>query len=502
MNPILLTLLILFFLYLIIRNYIGFREGMRVSGNTVIYNGKTYRTLTGMPPNGRQYGCERSPTIVPSGWRIARDNTDTLAVIRRWPWNTHVVFTDSGKYYCSANYSSGYWSGSPSYCPQRNGQKIYVSGCSLAILLEKGSGGANFKCLPRGYNPANDANDARKKREEEAKRKAAAEAERKKREEEAKRKAAEEAARLKKEEEARRKAAEEAARKKAAEEAVRKKRAADARRKAEEEAERKRKEAEEARRAADKAKAAEKGRLEAEAKRKAEELRQAEEEARRKAEDERRAMLDGRHKKLIGNQRSLLRSMGRHDTQHKKRRAMLKQKEKDIKPELMKRIKELEENISKLQFQTKRTQLRGQNLVAVDKLDMGKLSMDLFNWQKINKRSPVDINLILGDHIKNAAKETTIKHVVPPKEEPKRCDPIPEISEKEIKQVEYKGYPVFKKPEFPQVPSEKYARPKGSKAGPAVKVNSSISNLNDNVPKSYNNWDYDQRPDTGIEKTH
>ena len=178
-----------------------------------------------------------------------------------------------------------------------------------------------------------------------------------------------------------------------------------------------------------------------------------------------------------------------------KNRPQLNKKKKDIKPELMKKIKELEENISKLQFQTKKTKLRGQNLVAVDKLDMGKLSMDLFNWQKINKRSPVDINLILGDHIKNAAKETTIKHVIPSKEN------SPEVSEKP-KHVEYKGFPVFKKPEFPQVSSEKYALPKGAKAGAAVKMNSSISNINDNVPKSYNSWDYDQKPDTGIEKTH
>jgi hypothetical protein len=495
MNLFLLTLLILFFLYLIIRNYIGFREGMQVSGELVIYNGKSYRTLTGLNPNGWGVSCERKPTTVPSGWRIAPDNADTRAIIRRFPWNTHVVFTDSGKYYGSANYNPGFWSPSNYYCPIQNGDKINVPACSLAILLEKGKGGINFQCFGKEGERRRKAaeEEAKKKAAEEAerKRKEAEEAERKRKEAEARRKAEEEAARLKKEEEAK---------KRAAEEAERKRRAAAARRKAEEEAARKRKEAEEARRAAEKAKSVEKARKEAEAKRKAEELRQAEENARRKAEDERQAMLASRHKKLIGNQRSMLRSLGKHNTEHKNRRPILKQKEKDIKPELMKRIKELEENISKLQFQTKRTQLRGQNLVAVDKLDMGKLSMDLFNWQKINKRSPVDINLILGDHIKNAAKETTIKHVVPPKEEPKSCDPIPEIEEKE--QVEYKGYPVFKKPEFPQVPSEKYSLPKGAKGGPQIKVNSSISNVNDNVPKSYNSWDYDQRADTGIEKTH
>ena len=118
--------------------------------------------------------------------------------------------------------------------------------------------------------------EARRKAEEEARRKAEEEEARRKAEEEARRKAEEEEARRKAEEEARRKAEEEEARRKAEEEA-RRKAEEEACRKAEEEA--RRKAEEEARQKA-----------EEEARRKAEEEERlrlaAEEEARRKAEEE------------------------------------------------------------------------------------------------------------------------------------------------------------------------------------------------------------------------
>jgi len=125
--------------------------------------------------------------------------------------------------------------------------------------------------------------EAKRKAEEEAKREAAEAEAKRKAEEEARRKAAEAEAKRKAEEEAKRKAAEAEAKRKAEEEAKRKAAEAEARRKAEEEAKRKAAEAEAKRKAAE---AEARRKTEEEAKRKAAEAeakRKAEEEAKRKA---------------------------------------------------------------------------------------------------------------------------------------------------------------------------------------------------------------------------
>ena len=171
----------------------------------------------------------------------------------------------------------------------------------------------------------------------------------------------------------------------------------------------------------------------------------------------------------------------------------------ELGPELLKKIKDLESEITRLKFQTKRARLQGQNIVAVDKLDMGKLSMDLFNWQKLNKKSNVDVNLILGDHIKNAAKETRVKHVITPNKKEKSCDPVADEKEQQPP-VEYKGYPVFTKPEFPN--TQKYELPKGAKAGPSMNKPFEQSDVNTGTPKPFNTESYDQKADSGIEKSH
>ncbi len=171
----------------------------------------------------------------------------------------------------------------------------------------------------------------------------------------------------------------------------------------------------------------------------------------------------------------------------------------ELGPELLDKIKELEETITKLKFQTKRAKLQGQNIVAVDKLDMGKLSMDLFNWQKLNKKSNVDVNLILGDHIKNSAKETSVKHIIANPKKEKSCDPVADEKEQEPP-VKYKGYPVFTKPEFPR--TQKYELPEGAQAGDTMKKPLEKADVNTGKPRPYNTESYDQKADTGIEKSH
>ena len=130
---------------------------------------------------------------------------------------------------------------------------------------------------------------------------------------------------------------------------------------------------------------------------------------------------------------------------------------------------------------------------------MGKLSMDLFSWQKLNKKSNVDVNLILGDHIKNSAKETSVKHIISPNKKEKSCDPVADEKEQQPP-VEYKGYPVFTKPEFPS--TQKYELPKGAKAGPSMNKPFEQSDVNTGIPKPFNTEGYDQKADSGIEKSH
>ena len=111
----------------------------------------------------------------------------------------------------------------------------------------------------------------------------------------------------------------------------------------------------------------------------------------------------------------------------------------------------------------------------------------------------MDVNLILGDHIKKSAKETTVKHIIPSEKKQKSCDPIADEKEQEPP-IEYKGYPVFNKSEFPR--TQKFELPKGAKGGQQMNIPIEKSDVNTKKPKPYNTESYDQKADTGIEKSH
>ena len=215
-----------------------------------------------------------------------------------------------------------------------------------------------------------------------------------------------------------------------------------------------------------------------------------------------------------------------------------------INPALMKKIKKLEKKLDHIKGESKRKLLRGQNLITVDKLDMGKLSLDLFNWNKLNKTSPVDINLILGDNVKHPTRQTQVT-VAPPQRPEKKVMPalMSPIQESKLKKkleklgvdagdkvniddlgsakdkdgndgtgagaldttsktYNYKGFPVFTEDEYPSPDAgDKHKYPKGVKAGkPPPKPDNKESPLNTQTPGSYNTADYDQKPDTGIQK--
>ena len=176
--------------------------------------------------------------------------------------------------------------------------------------------------------------------------------------------------------------------------------------------------------------------------------------------------------------------------------------DKDNKEKLMKKIKNLEDTISKLQFQSKKAKLGGgSGLESASGLDMGRLSMDLFNWQKLNK-SPVDINLILGDLIKKTVQEEREGREKTGKKEKEKKLILEEEQVKKARQYNYDGFPVFSKSEFPQKIVGNYQYPKGIKAGKPPKQNQELSHLNDIKPKPFNTERYNQKADIGIEKAH
>ena len=68
----------------------------QVLGNVVRYKGGEYRTLTGFNPNSRSVACERSPRVIPAGWSVAPDNSESRDVIEKYPWNAHVLVVSNG----------------------------------------------------------------------------------------------------------------------------------------------------------------------------------------------------------------------------------------------------------------------------------------------------------------------------------------------------------------------------------------------------------------------
>ena len=70
-------------------------------GNVIEYNGYFYRTLDGANPAGSSSsgeptsGCQRDLMPVPSGFSLAPNDADSIAVTTAHGWNTHVlVFAD------------------------------------------------------------------------------------------------------------------------------------------------------------------------------------------------------------------------------------------------------------------------------------------------------------------------------------------------------------------------------------------------------------------------
>ncbi len=75
----------------------------------VSYNGQYYAALDGwIPTDYYTQGCQWSPLSLPSGWSIAINNADSIAVIASYPWGTDLmVLADGSQFYTQNDRYSG-----------------------------------------------------------------------------------------------------------------------------------------------------------------------------------------------------------------------------------------------------------------------------------------------------------------------------------------------------------------------------------------------------------
>ena len=114
--------------------------------NAVHYKGLVYRTLDGTSPHDTGYKCQDYYLGLPSGWALAADNADSLAVISSYPWGTHVMVLANGRAYGTRAYSTG------SLCSysglSTSGSTYKVANCHFLILISKT--GSDCTACPAG----------------------------------------------------------------------------------------------------------------------------------------------------------------------------------------------------------------------------------------------------------------------------------------------------------------------------------------------------------------
>jgi hypothetical protein len=112
--------------------------------NAVDYKGLVYRTLDGTSPldtSGTK--CQNYYLGLPSGWALAADNADSLAVIRLYRWGTEKLVVANGNVYWTPTGSAGllYTNNGLS----TSGSTYKVANCQLLILISK-AGSACTAC--------------------------------------------------------------------------------------------------------------------------------------------------------------------------------------------------------------------------------------------------------------------------------------------------------------------------------------------------------------------
>ena len=120
------------------------------------------------------------------------------------------------------------------------------------------------------------------------------------------------------------------------------------------------------------------------------------------------------------------------------------QDKEEIDPELLEKKEELEDTLKKLQFQKRKI-----NNAEIESIR----AIDMFDWSKMNKHNPVDINLIMGDLINT--KNTKANHATA-KKRTKHNIKYNKNQNVQAGEREYQnGYSEFIKNEFPQKLGEK-----------------------------------------------
>ncbi len=115
--------------------------------NAVEYNGLLYRTLDGTSPLDTSTRCQNYYLGLPSGWALAADNADSLAVIVKYQWGTQVLTVAGGRGYYTAWYAVNGGSAG-SYCCSylsTSGSTYKVDACNILILISK-AGSACTAC--------------------------------------------------------------------------------------------------------------------------------------------------------------------------------------------------------------------------------------------------------------------------------------------------------------------------------------------------------------------
>lgn len=136
------------------------------STTSVVYNGNTYSTLSGVAvDSSTDNACQSGYIAIPSGWSLAPNNAASIAVIAAHQWSTCAMVTADGTTYWTAN--NGPTPGSllriGGYV--QSGNTYAVSQCYLEILIIKGvivscgagyytNGGSCVLCPSGQYQPS------------------------------------------------------------------------------------------------------------------------------------------------------------------------------------------------------------------------------------------------------------------------------------------------------------------------------------------------------------
>ena len=84
------------------------QQGEQEGNNYVEYNSRRYAALDGTLPTEKSVRCQSDYLPLPCGWSLAPDSQDSIVVISRYPWGTHLMVVASGaQYYTQSDDFSG-----------------------------------------------------------------------------------------------------------------------------------------------------------------------------------------------------------------------------------------------------------------------------------------------------------------------------------------------------------------------------------------------------------